>query len=645
MSSAQGDGGASSPARLGRILVVDDQAQDRDMLAPRLERRGYEVVLRESAIGVEDAIADLGVDLVLIDWAAPERSGAHALAGIRSRYEAEYVPVIVITALDDGDTVSKALEGGANDYINKPVDLRVLTARVKAQVDRRQAVLERDAIRDSIERTVQERTHELVAANEMLSAEISEREAAVARALWLARHDPLTGLANRRTFIEELERRLSLVGPEKNENAFALLFVDLDRFKPINDVHGHAIGDQLLQVTATRLTGCIRGDSLAARLGGDEFAVLLEGPGGREGVAAAARRILQELSAPILVNGLKLTVGASIGVSLCPEDGLVAADLLQRGDAAMLRAKEDRVACKFFDISIHDELKLKAALEIELRAAIPSGDIVPHFQPIVRLDTGALAGYEVLARWPHAVRGMISPAAFIPVAEDAGLIDAMFWGLLAKACRKALEAPGDFALAVNISPSQVRDQWFPEKTLRALRESGFPARRLEIEVTESAVIGDMARARSSLMSLKNQGVGVALDDFGAGHSSLYLLRDLPIDKVKIDRSWISRFTGDRENAAMVGALIGLAKALRLKVTAEGVEDSAAADALRAMGCELAQGHLYGAAAMAPCYGGPARAVQLPRDKEPDGSTLRPVDDVARRRSGRLAPAGGSHDAG
>ena len=599
MSPAQSDDSASPTARLGRILLVDDQAQNRDMLGRRLERRGYEVVLRETAVGIEDAIAADNIELVLLDWMMPERSGYDALMGIRARFDAEHVPVIVVTALDDGDIVSKALEGGANDYISKPIDLRVLSARVKAQLDRRQAVLELDAIRNDLERTVLERTQDLVAANETLSAEINERQAAEALAQTLARHDPLTGLANRRHFLEELERRLALVGEE--DTAFALMFIDLDRFKPINDVHGHAIGDQLLQVIATRLNSCIRDDSFAARLGGDEFAVLLEGPGGREGVAAAARRILHELSAPILVNGLKLTVGASIGVALCPEDGRDAAELLQRGDAAMLRAKEDRGAYQFFDSSIDEELKSKAALETELRTAIPGGDIVPYFQPVVRVDTGELVGFEVLARWPHLERGMISPVDFIPVAEEAGLVDAMFWALLAQACRKALEAPGEFILAVNISPSQVRDQWFPEKVLRTLRETGFPARRLEIEVTESAMIGDVARAKSSLLSLKNQGVQIALDDFGTGYSSLFLLRELPIDKLKIDRSFVARITTDRENQTIVGALVGLGKALGLKVTAEGVEDAETAAVLQSMGCELAQGYLYGAAVVEPVY--------------------------------------------
>jgi EAL domain-containing protein (putative c-di-GMP-specific phosphodiesterase class I) len=196
---------------------------------------------------------------------------------------------------------------------------------------------------------------------------------------------------------------------------------------------------------------------------------------------------------------------------------------------------------------------------------------------------------------------MISPTQFIPVAEEAGLVDAMFWALLAQACRKSLDAPGEFRLAVNISPSQVRDQWFPEKVLRTLRETGFPAQRLEIEVTESAMIGDMERAKTALMSLKNQGVKIALDDFGTGYSSLFLLRALPIDKLKIDRSFVSSLTADRENATIVRALVGLGIALGLEVTAEGVEDGATADALRAMGCEFAQGYLFGPAIEFPSY--------------------------------------------
>mgnify|MGYP002379482542 CR=1 FL=1 len=591
MSSAQGSDGASHAARLGRILLVDDQAQNRDMLGRRLERRGYDVVLLESAVGIEEAVAAHGAELILLDWMMPVRSGLDALAGLRRRFDAEHLPVIVVTALDDGDVVSQALEAGANDYITKPIDLRVLSARIRAHLDRRKAVLELDAIRNNLERTVAERTQDLVAANQTLSAEITEREAAEARAQTLARHDPLTGLANRRHFLEELDRRLASIDGEAH--AFGLMFIDLDRFKPINDVHGHAIGDELLQVIGDRIISCIREDSFAARLGGDEFAIVVECPDGRDGVSVVARRVLHELSAPILIKGLKLSVGASIGLALCPEDGADAATLLQRGDAAMLRAKMERGAFKFFDSSIDEELKSKAAIETELRSAIPNGEIVPYFQPVVRLADGALDGFEVLARWPHATRGMISPSHFIPVAEEAGLVDAMFWTLLAQSCRRALDEPGDFSLAVNISPSQIRDQWFPEKVLRTLREAGFPARRLEIEVTESAMIGDVARAKAALQSLKNQGVRVALDDFGTGYSSLFLLRELPIDKLKIDQSFVMKITSDRESATIVGALIALGNALGLQVTAEGVEDAETLTRLQAMGCQLAQGYHFG----------------------------------------------------
>lgn len=603
MSSLQGIGPVPPEGRLGRILLVDDQAQNRDMLGRRLERRGYELVVRESARDIEEVVAAERIELVLLDWVMPERSGQDALRGLRALYDAEHVPVIVVTALDDRDVVSAALEGGANDYIQKPIDLRVLTARVKAQLDRRQAVLELDSIRNDLERTVQERTQDLVSANASLSAEIDVREAAEARAHSLARHDPLTGLANRRHFLEELERRLASISGE--ENAFALMFIDLDRFKPINDVHGHAIGDQLLQEISTRLSACLRSDSFSARLGGDEFAVLLEGPCEREEASAAARRLLQELAAPILINGLKLAVGASIGVAMCPVDGRTAADLLQHGDAAMLRAKQDRGAYQFFDSTIDEALRSKAALESELRIAIPNGDIIPYFQPIVRLESRDIVGYEVLARWPHSLRGMISPVEFIPVAEDAGLVDAMFWALLAHACRKALDVPGEFTIAVNISPSQVRDQWFPEKILRTLREANFPPQRLEIEVTESAMIGDIQCAKAALSSLRNQGVQIALDDFGTGYSSLLLLRELPINKLKLDRSFVANITTDQGNATIVGALVGLGRALGLKVIAEGVEDHATADALCAMGCEFAQGFLFGAATELPYL--------LPRD--------------------------------
>jgi len=596
--------GQGPKERLGRILLVDDQEQNRDMLARRLERRGYEVICRCDALSVEEDVLTEHVDLVLLDWLMPERSGLEALIGLRQRFDVERLPVIVLTALDDSETVAQALEAGASDYITKPIDMRVLLARLKVQFDRRAAVHALDRIRDHLESTVQTRTQDLLDANAHLSAEIAEREAAEARAHRLARNDTLTGLANRRHFMEEIDRRIAHSDPAVDR--FALLFIDLDRFKPINDVYGHMIGDQVLQCVAQRLTNCLREDSFAARLGGDEFAVILECTDERDRIAAAAARIGAEIAAAVPINGLRLAVSASIGIAVFPEDGRDAETLLQNGDAAMLRAKSSRNAFRFFDASLDETLKTRAALEGELRMAIPEEKVLPFFQPFLNLVTGELEGFEVLARWRRANGMMSPPTEFIGVAEEAGLIDALFWSLLRRACEKALKQPGDFTLAVNISASQVRDEWFPEKVLRTLNETGFPAARLEVEVTENSMISDIDRAKRALLSLKNQNVSIALDDFGTGFSSLSMLRELPIDRVKIDTSFVSRMLTEPSSAAIVDTILALGRTLNLKVTAEGVETVEVADRLRALGCVAAQGFLFGAARELPIYEPEAR---------------------------------------
>lgn len=599
MSSPNEPADTRASPRLGRILLVDDQEQNRDMLARRLERRGYEVLCRADALNVEDEIAVERPDIVLLDWLMPERSGLDALIGLRTKCDAERLPIIVLTALDDSETVAQALEAGANDYITKPIDMRVLMARLKVQFDRRAAVHALDRIRDNLESTVQSRTQDLLDANANLSAEIAERQAAESRAHRLARHDPLTGLANRRHFMEEIDRRIAHCDPRSDR--FALMFVDLDRFKPINDVYGHLVGDQMLQSVASRLAKCLREDSFAARLGGDEFAVLIECGESRDQIAAAAGRVGAEISTPVPINGQRLAVSASIGIAVFPEDGRDAEALLQNGDAAMLRAKASRNAFRFFDPSLDETLKARAALEGELRIAIPEQQVRPYFQPLINMADGRLEGFEVLARWKRSNGVMARPAEFIAVAEEAGLIDDLFWVLFRRACEMALQQPGNFKLAVNISASQVRDEWFPEKVLRTLNETGFPAARLEVEVTENSMISDIDRAKRALLSLKNQNVSVALDDFGTGFSSLLMLRELPIDRVKIDTSFVSRMMSDPSSAAIVESILALGRTLNLAVTAEGVETTQVAERLRELGCAAAQGFLFGAARETPTY--------------------------------------------
>lgn len=407
----------------------------------------------------------------------------------------------------------------------------------------------------------------------------------------LARLDPLTGLGNRRALAEEFEGRI-----DHEAAQFALVSIDLDRFKPINDVHGHMAGDEVLRIVAQRLRGVVRGDCAIIRLGGDEFAILTEPWIDTSGVSEMSKRILETLTTPISVNGLSVTIGASLGVATYPIDADNLSDLLQFADAAMYRAKEHRGEVQFFDPSLDQGVRKRAELEVELRAAIEAGEIVPYFQPVVCLQTGAIVGHEVLSRWHHPQRGFISPALFIPIAEKAGLIEPLFWQTLKTACDRHMQAGADTVLSVNISPVQTKDPLFAQRLLQALTRWGFPASRLEVEVTETAMIADTDSARAMLLSLKNQGVHIALDDFGTGYSSLVLLRDLPIDKLKIDRSFVNHVTaGDSPDAKIIEAILAMAQALKLEVTAEGIETEAAARALREKGCQFGQGYLFSAA--------------------------------------------------
>lgn len=577
----------------GKLLIVDDEADNLDVLRRRLERRGFQVVCRDHAVDIESVIAEHAIDLVLLDWMMPRRSGLDALTGLRKLYQLEQLPIIVVTAMGEAAVIAQALEAGANDYVAKPVELQILLARMNAQLARRESARELEEIKRSLETTVVERTRELVAANTALCAEIAERKSAETRAQTLAREDSLTGLANRRCFLEELNRLTHDGDP------FALLLIDLDRFKPVNDVYGHQVGDYVLDVIGRRLQAGLLGGCMAARLGGDEFAVIAHGFDDVEAISALGRGLMQSLTLPIGFQATQLQVGASMGAAIFPNDGRTTEDLLHSADAAMRQAKSTRGSLMFFDVTLADRIKHKAILEAELRPAIFANEVKPYFQPIVDLSSGDVAGYEILARWPHAQRGMIGPSEFIPIAEEAGLITPLFWSLLRAALNAALSEPGDFYLSINTSPTQIRDQWFPHKVLHALQETGYPARRLMVEVTESSTIADMDRAKASLLSLRNQGVRIALDDFGTGFSSLSLLRELPLDAVKIDRSFVSPMLQDASAATIVHAVLSLGKAMKFDVIAEGIETAGAATALRESGCGYGQGYLFGAAAPRP----------------------------------------------
>ena len=423
--------------------------------------------------------------------------------------------------------------------------------------------------------------------------DLRERRAAEARERFLATHDALTGLPNRRRLHEEAAHALARAG--HGGSGSALLMIDLDRFKPVNDVHGHLAGDRLLQEVAGRLRAATREADTVARLGGDEFAVVADlGADGPQDATRLARRIVAALEAPFDLGGATIQAGCSVGIALAPQDAGDPEGLMRRADLALYRAKAEGRGCfRFFEAGMDAKILERAELEADLRLAVARDELEPHFQPLVEISSGRLVGFEMLARWTHPVRGAVDPERFVPIAEDTGLVSAMSERLLRKACRAAAAWPDHLSVAVNISPLQLRDRALPTMVRSALAESGLPAHRLEIELTESALIGNLELAREIMGELKALGVRLALDDFGTGYSSLAHLQALPFDKLKIDAGFVHAMAHDSDSRKIVAAVVGLGQSLGLPTVAEGVEELGQAEVLARLGCDIGQGWLFG----------------------------------------------------
>jgi diguanylate cyclase (GGDEF)-like protein len=423
-----------------------------------------------------------------------------------------------------------------------------------------------------------------------------EESQALAEAL--ARYDALTGLANRRVLSDELEKALGHV--DRGEAPFAVLLIDLDRFKPVNDIHGHSAGDLVLGEITARLKTIVRKHDTLARIGGDEFAIICElDREGQELTKAPiflAERIIAAISAPVAIGARSVEVGASIGIVLCPADGKNADALLHAADIAMYRAKQaGRGTFRFYEESMDTELKALAALEADIQRALLASEIQPHYQPLIELSDGRLLGFEILARWHHPEKGVIAPDVFIPIIERLGLMPEFTLAMLRRACLDAKEWPADLRLSLNVSPHELTDLLFPIRLLAVLSEADFTPNRLEIEITENALVADLETAKTILQTLQNVGIKIALDDFGTGYSSLYHLRELKLDKIKIDRSFIQSMKDNPESAKIVYGILGLAKSLALPTTAEGIEDAEILDRLNKAGCEIGQGYHFGKA--------------------------------------------------
>jgi diguanylate cyclase (GGDEF)-like protein/PAS domain S-box-containing protein len=421
--------------------------------------------------------------------------------------------------------------------------------------------------------------------------DITERKRAEARLAFMAQHDGLTALPNRIMLRQRLDESLALT--RRSGEKVAVLFVDLDGFKGINDTLGHAVGDKLLKCVTKRLRSSVREEDAVARLGSDEFAIVQAGAGRPEDVAVLAKRLIDAIGEPYRLDGHTVLSSASIGIAMAPGDGDDAEKLLKNADMALSRAKsEGHATFSFFEAEMDARAQSRRLIEIDLRAAIEADALVPHYQPLIDLRSGRITGAEALVRWPHPVRGMISPAEFIPVAEENGLINVIGALMLRRACTDAARWPSEVSVAVNLSPLQFRTGNLLSIAMDALRQSGLPPKRLQLEITETLLLEKSDQVLATLHALRALGVRISMDDFGTGYSSLSYLRSFPFDKIKIDRSFVRDLDSNRDAQAIMRAIISLGTGLGVTITAEGVETEAELSYLRAEGCHEGQGFLF-----------------------------------------------------
>jgi diguanylate cyclase (GGDEF)-like protein/PAS domain S-box-containing protein len=427
--------------------------------------------------------------------------------------------------------------------------------------------------------------------------DVTERRRADEKIAHMAHYDALTDLPNRTLFRAQIERELAKTSQGEQ---FALLYVDIDEFKGINDSLGHHVGDELLKTVATRIRGCLKETDLIARLGGDEFAVIQTAVGSTDDVVEFVTRIHEAIRQPYQCLGHQLSTDASIGIALAPQHGTELDQLIKNADLAMYAAKaEGRRTHRFFEPAMHASAKARLTMELDIRQAMIDGGFELHYQPVINLQRNEVSGCEALLRWRHPERGMVSPAEFIPVAEDAGLINELGDWVLKTACAEAALWPDHIRLAVNVSPVQFKCATLALKITGALAASGLAPRRLELEITEAVLIRDDEAALAILHQLRAIGVRIALDDFGTGYSSLSYLKRFPFDKIKIDRSFVTDIAEAGGSSTIVQAVVNIAAERNMTTTAEGVETEQQKQMLRALGCTEMQGYLFSAAKPGP----------------------------------------------
>jgi diguanylate cyclase (GGDEF)-like protein len=420
--------------------------------------------------------------------------------------------------------------------------------------------------------------------------DITEQRMSEVKIEYMAHHDSLTGLANRVLLNERLERAISVID---REEMVAVHHLDLDQFKAVNDTFGHPVGDKLLKIVADRLRGLVRETDTIARMGGDEFVIVQPFIADPADATALAQRIITLMSEPYSIDGHQAVIGASIGIAVGPGDGSGADKLLRNADLALYRAKGDgRGTFRFFEPAMDLQMQTRRIMERDLRKALPAGEFELYYQPVVNLANSEISGFEALIRWNHPERGLVSPAAFIPLAEETGFIVPLGEWVIRQACATAAQWPGDLRVAVNISAVQFRNPGLMQVVVGALAASGLDPTRLEIEITETVLLHNKEATLAVLHQLRALGIRIAMDDFGTGYSSLTYLQCFPFDKIKIDRSFVKDITENSGSLNIVRAVAALARGMGMMATAEGVEPREQLDQITSEGCTEMQGFLF-----------------------------------------------------
>ncbi len=562
-----------------KILTVDDVQNN---------HRVYEMILEPLDIDIEKAMSgqkalELALSyeffLILMDVHMPDMDGFETASFILDHPNTKHIPIIFVTAIAKDDNFKfKGYKSGAVDYMTKPINDDILLSKVRIFLRIHQQ-------KERLQRTLGELYRHRSTIKEQ--AEQLEKKAFF---------DTLTHLPNRSLFFNRLDH--SIEQSRRNNEKLAIVFLDLDRFKYINDTLGHAVGDQLLQDVAKRISDCTRKSDTVARLGGDEFTLILPDLLTSHGAAIVAQKILKSLNQPFnLLNG-EYTIGGSIGISLYPSNGISSEELVKNADIAMYQAKQNgKNNYQFFTNEMNDKVVKRLAFENKLYKAVEKNEFVLYYQPQTDKNFKKITGFEALIRWNLPNEGLITPNEFIPIAEETGSIIQIGSWVMKEACSQSKSwekaGLGNSRIAVNVSAKQFKQEGLVDLINNSLKETGLHSDLLELEITESCILENANIAIDMMHEIKEMGIHLSIDDFGVGFSSLNMLKNLPIDKLKIDRSFVNEVTTDADNATIVKSIISLAHNLDLKVIAEGVETKEQLEFLRSYDCDEIQGYLVG----------------------------------------------------